>query len=79
MDRLHVATTEPALYSALRGLPLRRGVIMYDALAATLGGEPPLEPPKLARFAAQAKRAKPLRWSRRVRRQYRWALLRLRR
>ena len=76
-ESLRTSTTEGALYCTLRGLPLRRDVVLYEAAAATLDGQESPTPLQLATFATQSCRRQAHLWSERVRRQYRWALLRL--
>ena len=78
MQALHNASREDQLHQALRALPVRRDVVLYESGGASLEdrSEPPT-PLELASFATHSSRRHPHLWSERVRRQYRWALLRL--
>ncbi len=78
MQALRTASREDELHRALRALPVRRDVVLYESGAASLAArsEPPT-PLELASFATDSCRRQPRLWSERVRQQYRWALLRL--
>ena len=77
MQRLRAASTEADMYRALRSIRLESGVVQYEALDDTVLGLAAPTSGELSDFAVRSARLRPELWSRRVRRQYRWALFRL--
>ena len=78
MHRLRAAATEADMYTALRSLHLQDDVILSEAIDDTVLGLHTVTSADLVGFATLSAAESPHLWSRRNRRQYRWALMRSR-
>ena len=76
MHRLRAAATEADMHTALRSLHLESDVILWEAIDDSVLGLHAVTSADLVGFATLSAAESPELWSRRNRRQYRWALMR---